>query len=149
MQSHRHRRWHARIAAACRGLAAWPKGGYLRHGVAGLQGGGGRPTLVHWYVSIRRTTWSHYTQWASSSSQAQLPDPATCKVVQRSAEPLLLPTLPWEVQGMCAGMGTSNALMRLEAGQGAHEGERFLLHYDAADMRVGAKYSSAVQSSVQ
>lgn len=63
---------------------------------------------------------------------------ASCKVIQRSAEPLLLPTLPWEVQGMCAGMGTSNALMRLETGQSAHEGERFLLHYDAADMRVGA-----------
>ena len=63
---------------------------------------------------------------------------ASCKTVQRSEEPLLLPTLPWELQGMCAGMGTSNALMRLETRQSLHGSERFLLHYDAADMRVGA-----------
>ena len=63
---------------------------------------------------------------------------ASCKVVQRSAEPLLVPTLPWELQGMYAGMGTSNALMPLEIGRNANGGERFLLHYDAADMRVGA-----------
>ena len=63
------------------------------------------------------------------------PTAASCQVVQRSTEPLLLPTLPWELQGACAGMGTSDALQRLDTG-GADE--RFLLHYDAADMRVGA-----------
>ena len=63
---------------------------------------------------------------------------SSCRAVQRSAEPLLLPTLPWELEGQCAGMGTSNALMRLEPGPGAAGAERFLLHYDAADMRVGA-----------
>jgi hypothetical protein len=62
---------------------------------------------------------------------------ASCRAVQRSTEPLLLPTLPWELQGMCAGMGTSNALVRLETGNRTGT-ERFLLHYDAADMRVGA-----------
>ena len=59
----------------------------------------------------------------------------SCKVVQRSSEPLLLPTLPWELAGACTGMGTSDALQRLES---PGPGERFLLHYDAADMRVGA-----------
>jgi hypothetical protein len=64
------------------------------------------------------------------------PMAASCRVVQRSAEPLLVPTLGWELQGLCAGMGTSNALQRLDSGTAGEE--RFLLHYDAADMRVGA-----------
>jgi predicted GH43/DUF377 family glycosyl hydrolase len=59
----------------------------------------------------------------------------SCKLVQRSSEPLMLPILPWELEGACAGMGTSDAMQRLES---PGPGERFLLHYDAADMRVGA-----------
>ena len=39
----------------------------------------------------------------------------SCKVVQRSDEPLMLPNLPWEVEGACTGMGTSDALQRLES----------------------------------
>ena len=59
----------------------------------------------------------------------------SCRVVQRSAEPLLQPTLRWELEGACTGMGTSDAVQRLDTGS---DDERFLLHYDAADMRVGA-----------
>ena len=36
------------------------------------------------------------------------------KVVQRSAKPLMLPTRKWELAGPCTGMGTSDALQRLE-----------------------------------
>lgn len=65
---------------------------------------------------------------------------ASCRVVQRSSEPLLLPDLAWELEGACTGMGTSDALQRLDTGvhQSDAGSERFLLHYDAADMRVGA-----------
>ena len=105
----------------------------------------------------------------------------SCRVVQRSSEPLLLPNLPWELQGACTGMGTSDALQRLESPgdyfppphKNAHDhyrqrrvkslrklsnflwvvvragpGERFLLHYDAADMRVGAALISVDPSII-